>query len=135
MKRKELMPEGIKKAASVTVLGFISSSVLMGAVGFFLKDTVDKVNNTMDRVNEREVEMVRFDTTVHALGEKLDKLDRTVERTGIVLNNYTQMHANNLSNMTISITEIVGEINHLKEKCDENDKDIQECEKTYRSTK
>ncbi len=129
------MPEGVKKAASVTILGFISSSVLMGAVGFFLKDTVDKVNITMDRVNAREVEMVRFDTTVKALGEKLDRLDRTVDRTGTVLNNYTRVHSANLSSMTVSITKIVNELGHLKERCANNDKDIEECENQYRSIK
>ncbi len=136
------MPEAVKKVASVTILSFLSTSILMGTVGFFLKNTIDKLDTTMDKVNEREVEMATFNTTILHLGRKLDKLDSTVERTGVILDNYTKLHASNLSEVTISITKIVDKVGELDRRNDKLDsridncgQEIKECEKEYRSTK
>jgi len=140
--RKGIMPEAVKKVASVTILSFFSTSILMGTVGFFLKNTIDKLDTTMDKVNQREVEMATFNTTIIHLGKKLDKLDNTVSKTGTILSNYTKIHASNLSQVTISITKIVDKVDELDRRSDRLDsrmdncgQDIKECEDEYRSIK
>jgi len=118
------MPPIVKKGVSTTILSFLGSSVILGIASYFVKDTLDRVNITIDKVNARDAKMVHFEDTMVNLNNQLIKLDKTVKQTSKVLDNYTRLHAQNLANMTVSMTRVTEKIINLDKRCDRAEKYI-----------
>jgi len=118
------MPPIVKKGVSATILSFLGSSIILGVASYFVKDTLDRVNVTINKVNARDVKIAHFEDTMDSLNKQLVKLDATVLRTTTLLDNYTKLHAQNLARMSVSMTRVTEKIINLDKRCDRAEKYI-----------
>jgi len=121
------MPPSVQKGFSATILSFIGSSFILGIVGFYFKDTMVRINHTIDRVNSRDVQMVKLESTMQNLNNKLTTLDRSIDKTTGVLESYIRVHGQNLSNMTVSMTRVTQKLVNIEDRCHRDEKNIDKC--------
>ncbi len=129
------MSDGVKKTVSATILGFLGSSLLVGATAFFAKDTIERMNDAVDKVNQADVQREHLQGAIVMLNKDILSLNETVDKTAVILQNYTQLHGKNLSLMSISMARVTEKLINLEEDCDENKEDIAQCQQNQRGDK
>ncbi len=74
------MPPAIKKGISATILSFLGSSLIMGIVVFFLKDTLDRLNSAVIKSNDHQVQMVKIGSSLNAINVKMDDMKQDLDK-------------------------------------------------------
>ena len=129
MKPVKIMPDNVKKAASATVLSLLGSSFIMAIAIFLVKDTIDRVNDTITNVNLHSNQMVSLDGSIILLNTKLDTLNSSVSDSSSALKAYVINHGKNMSNMSIGMVRITEKLISLDDKFENSHGDISECER------
>ncbi len=116
----------VQKAASATILSFLGSSFILGIAIFLMKDTMDRVNKTIENVNHHNEQMITLDGSIINLNYKLDDLGKTVIKTANVLEIYTKDQSASISNMSISMVRVTEKLISVDGRCDTHEKDLRE---------
>ena len=121
------MVNNVKKGVSATILSFIGSSFILGIIMFYFKDTMNRIDKTIEKVNQRDVKMVKLEDSVDTLVSRLTKLDDNIDKTGSILKEYTDGYNKNLMDITIAIEKTTQKLSFLDEKCRREDRELQKC--------
>jgi len=127
------MSPKIQKGISVTILSGFLTTFLFSLLAFYFKDTITRVNKTIDKVQTRDVQMVHIEDTINHLNIRLQKLDKSIIKTGDILQDYVKFHGTNLSRMTISMERVTQKLVTLEEDCDDEQAEVSKLREQIRA--
>ena len=103
----------------------VISNIVIGFIGTALTASVMWMVKEINSLGEVKVEMKH-------MNKNLSDLDSTIKEGNKRLDQFNTYHTQNLSIITKAIAVNSNEINHLSERCKENENDIHECMKSRR---
>lgn len=122
------IPVLAKKAASATILSLLGSSFIMSIAAFLVKDTIDRVNSTIDNVHAHSTEMIKIDGSIKAVNARMTSLDDSVSRASNVFSSYVTNNASEQSKMKENLIRVTEKLISIDRRCEKSEDEIRDCD-------